>query len=151
LETDGTHSLQEISREVAPEFQLEGCSRMLRSARDWQWWDGTLQSIRIPEILVKKPNQIRPRYERPWIPNEYETEIPLLTNRRSAILLDAPLMDSKYSRHEMIASYNLTPLEILLLKEQSEEDQERERRIGEWNHWVARRNSAFACPSSSKS
>jgi hypothetical protein len=95
--------------------------------------------------LVRHPKKIIPAYERREIPYERETDIPLLANQRRMILLDAPVGDSERSGHEMFGNNSLTPLEILLLKEEmeSEEWQEKDRRIQEWNRWEARKKSAF--------
>lgn len=100
-----------------------------------QWRNITTLNIYVPS---------RPRYERPEIPHERETEIPLLVNSRRVVSLDAPVFDLENS-HTLFKSAELTPLEILLLKEerQSEEWQERQRHISEWNRYLKRKQSAF--------
>jgi hypothetical protein len=102
-----------------------------------QWRDITTVQIYVPT---------RPRYERPEIPNERETEIPLLVNRRNIRSLDAPVFDGDECGHTLFKSDTMNPLEILLLKEeqQSEEYLQRGRRISEWKRWRERKSSAFS-------
>jgi hypothetical protein len=140
LESDGKKSLQEIASRVAPDFQLEGCSMMVNSARKWQ-----LYGVDIPRIWTHHPKKIIPVYERPDIPNERETEIALLTFRRNFNSLDAPKFDDLDS-HGFYASMSLNPLEILITKEEmeSEEYRERERRMEEWQRWQERKTSSFS-------
>lgn len=63
--------------------------------------------------------QVRPIYERPEIPDEFATEIPLLLNQGRSLSLDAePVND--LAPYEKIASPSLTPLEILMALEDLE-------------------------------
>lgn len=96
-----------------------------------QWRDITTLNIYIPS---------RPRYERPDIPNERETEIPLLINRRGVQSLDAPIFEDECG-HTLFKSEALTPLELLMIKEdmQSAEYQQRESRIRAWRRWEIRK------------
>lgn len=150
LESDGMTALEEIRRKIAPEFKLEGCSRMLNMAREWGGIvasDGKWQCVpNIPRVVIRRAAQKRPEYERPEISYERETELSMMVNRRDAILLDGVVFEGDSNRHMLIDSGSLTPLEMLLLKEdlESEEQQSRQRRIAEWEQWVERRNSAFA-------
>jgi hypothetical protein len=150
LSTNGLTSLEEIRRAVAPEFELEGCSRMVNSAREWGYVVGERKQLiwlpEIPRIIVRYPRQTRPPYERPDIPNERETEIPLLTKSRFIKSLDESFGDDDRTGYYFIPSNTLTPLELLLLKEdiESEENKDREQRIVEWNRWVERRQSVFS-------
>jgi len=87
----------------------------------------------------------RPRYERPDIANERETEIPLLVNRRSVASLDATVFDGGNSRHEIIACDNMTPLEALMMKEEieSREYAQRIKDIRLFERFTERKTSAF--------
>lgn len=146
--TNGTKSLQEIAGDVLPKHPLESCSQLLNGMRRWRWVNGEIYYGELPQIVVKPWVQKVEPYERREIPYEHETEIPFLTRQRHMILLDAPIStEESSSGHSTYGSNSLTPLEILMLKEEaeSEEYQDRERRIKEWNRWIARRdsNSAF--------
>lgn len=87
----------------------------------------------------------RPQYERPEIPYERETEIALLTDRRWVVCLDAPL-DDDGDLHSNISGSALTPLEILMMKEDEEspETQWRRRETDRFTRWAERQASAFA-------
>ena len=105
-------------------------------------WRSQLKDIGSFNIYIPT----RPRYERPEISNEFATEIPLLVNRRHIRSLDAPVFDGLECGHTLFKSDQLTPLEILMLKEEqeSEEYKERSKRIAEWNRWRHRKSSAFS-------
>ena len=83
--------------------------------------------------------QVRPAYERKEIPYERETELPMICNQRGVILLDAPVVgnDDELSFYEVVSGTSLTPLELLILKEDqgSQEHRDRLRRIEEWDRW----------------
>jgi hypothetical protein len=85
----------------------------------------------------------RPAYERPDIPHEEETELPLLVRFRAMLCLDDSLEDGALF-HEFIASPAKTPLELLMEKEffDSPEWRERERRMEEWLAYQERKNAA---------
>lgn len=149
----GEISLDVIVKEVAPEFNLNSASRMINSAREWGYYGD------IPRLLVRRPvikprrstykpteQQKLPRYERPDIPYERETEIKMLLWQRHVSALDAPLFDGEtMTMHDKFCCGVLNPLEILMLKEQeeSEEELERQKRIQEWQRWEAKRTSVF--------
>lgn len=116
--------------------------RIARSPNRIESYIGQLRDIATIQIIIPA----RPRYERPDIENERETEIRLLVNQRNAIPLDAPLFDTERSGHEMWGSNSLTPLEILLLKEEqeSEDFRLRNKSIVEWERWRWRKASAFS-------
>lgn len=135
LETDGTVSLQEIGEDVAPEFSLQGVSRMVNHARDYRW------DLRVPHIIVRRPKKQFIPYERPEIPYERETELPMLVNQRRSLALDAPRAEDEESYHSVIPCGNLNPLEMLMLKEEmeSEEFQDRQQRIRAWDDWHERK------------
>ncbi len=135
LESKGVTSLQEIAANVAPEFRLQDVSRMVNKARTWTWrWE-------IPHIIVRKPRKAFVPYERTEIPYERETELPMLINQRNATALDAPRLEGDEDGYGIIACGNMTPLELLMLKEEmeSEEEQDRQKRIAEWQAWEERR------------
>ncbi len=135
LESKGVVSLQEIASNVAPEFRLQDVSRMVNKARTWTWkWE-------IPHIIIRKPRKAFIPYERTEIPYERETELPLIVNRRNAMNLDAPRFDDDEDGYGIVACGNMTPLELLMLKEdmESEEEQDRARRIAEWRDWDERK------------
>lgn len=89
----------------------------------------------------------RPRYERPEIPNERETELPLLVNQRFVCEFDSPVRgyDGESLYNFVADSAAKTPLEILLEKEEymTGEPSDRARRITEWERWCERKSSAF--------
>jgi len=134
LSSGGIKSLDEIRQEVAPEFRLEGASKMINNARRLGLWGP------IPSILVRRPRKAFVPYVRMEIPYERETEIPLLVNRRSIQALDAPHPEFETSYYDYLASTAESPLELLMLKEEmeSEEYQDRQRRIREWQLWNER-------------
>lgn len=105
-------------------------------------WRSQLKEITSFNIYI--PN--RPRYERPDIENERETEIPLLLNRRFIKSFDAPIngYDDEVL-HSFIASGCETPLEILMAKEDYMigEFSDRIKRIEEFKRWQDRQKSAF--------
>lgn len=138
LTSGGKKCLAQIAEAVAPEFHLAGVSMMVRNAREWGYYGD------IPQIILRMRKQVIPLYERPDIPNERETEISLLTNRRWMVALDAPVWADGQTHHHSMRSDALTPLEILMLKEQeeSEEERDRQKRIEEWNRWQIRKRSA---------
>lgn len=144
IQSNGKCTVEELKRTVAPEFRMEGVSRMLNYGREMARW-GLYEQF--PNILVRRVEPIRPRYERPDIPNEFETEIPLLVNQRNATCLDAPVFDGDESRHTIFNSGGAapTPLELLLLKEEqgTAEYRERWRRIEEWEAFLQKKQSAF--------
>lgn len=113
--------------------------RMARSPNRIAYHIGQMRDISQLNIYVPS----RPRYERPDILNERETEITLLVNRPNAVSLDAPMFDGLENGYTFFKSATLTPLEILMIKEESGERQNRLERIEEWNRWCERRNSAF--------
>lgn len=142
IESGGSVTVEELKMTVAPTFRTEGISRMLNYGRELAEF-GFYQSF--PRILVRRTEPTRPRYERPEIPDERATEIPLLINRRGVKSLDAPLFDDFDSGHTFFKSEALNPLEILLLKEEQNDDEVKQRlqRIAEWNRWIERKRSAF--------
>lgn len=87
----------------------------------------------------------RARYDRPEIPHERSTELPLLVNQRFMRSLDAAFFDSDADAHSVIAAPSLTPLESLLLKEEQESPEflERKKRIIEWNAWALRKRKSL--------
>lgn len=89
----------------------------------------------------------RPRYERPDIPNERKTEIPLLVNRRYVRSLDAPMFDVDESGHTFFKNeLTMTPFEIVCLNEErlmENKYESRAWRIAEWERWCERQTSAF--------
>lgn len=72
---------------------------------------------------IKKRSKSCPLYERPDIPNEFETEIPLLNYLRYFCSLDEPGLDGESSMYERIDSHHKTPLEILIEKEEYDSDE----------------------------
>lgn len=66
-------------------------------------------------------------YERPDIPDEFETEIPLLLSKWNAVPLDVSNSDREDGNHSFIASDCMTPLEALMLKEEIESEEHRQR------------------------
>ena len=87
-----------------------------------------------------------PPYERPEIPYERETEIPLLTNLRQAVALDAPAPGRDESNYQFVSSGSMSPDEILMMKEEMETQEyaERQQRIRQYERFESRRASAFA-------
>ena len=87
-----------------------------------------------------------PPYERPEIPNERETEIPLLTAMRQAVALDAPAPGRDESNYQFVSSGSMSPDEILMMKEEMETQEyaERQQRIRQYERFESRRASAFA-------
>ncbi len=144
LDSGGTKSLEEIAGSVAPNHPLESCSLLVNSARKWRWLDGNIFYESIPQIIVRHTAQVRPVYERPNIENERETEIPMIQRWRNVVSLDAPVFNYQ-NGHQYFSSESQTPLEILMMKEEmeSEEWQERERRLVEWRKFEQRNRSAF--------
>lgn len=119
------------------------------------WLYGALKDIghkRVQRVQIYVP--VRPRYERPDIPNERETEIQMLVNNRHILSLEAPLPGSLLgydaaSMHNFVPSDGLNPLEALIQKEEfesaewQEQEQERLFRLEQWRRWRARQSSAF--------
>lgn len=135
LNSDGKKSLEEIKLKYVPDFKLASCAVMLNSARVWYW------HLEIPRLIVRHPRQVLPRYERPDIPYERETDLPMLVNRRNAIALDSTFSDGDAPMHECYAFGGTNPLEILMLREEmeSEEYRARQARLESWNRWNEKR------------
>lgn len=91
--------------------------RIAKSPSRIAWMMGALNNINTVTFNIYVPS--RPRYERPDIPNEHETEIPLLVNRRHIRSLDAPVFDGDDCGHTIIKSGAMTPLDILIMKEEA--------------------------------
>lgn len=105
-------------------------------------WQSQLKEISTFNIYIPT----RPRYERPDIPNERETEIPMLVNQRAVRSFDAPASSQiDRSLYELFASPTLDPCTMLMLKEHQESRafQEREFRIEQWERHIEKQTSAF--------
>ncbi len=102
----------------------------------------TLENPKPRKLICRQPT--RPKYERPEIPNERETEISMLVNNPAIKSLDAPVYESE-TGHSFYAGEGLSPLEILLLKEemQSVEFREKQKRIEDFKRFESRKMSAF--------
>lgn len=116
-EASNVKSLAELRERVgASDFRIEGLSRLLSIARDFNWNEQD-----IPELpaIIRKP--VPPPYERQIIPYEFETEIPLLTNSARFMSLDEPTEDGRTAHSWLRHSNDLTPLDILIEKEEEAE------------------------------
>lgn len=109
-------------------------------------WQSQLKDINSLNFYIPS----RPRYERPDIPNERETEIQLLVNHRHILSLEAQILGSPLgydaaSLHNFVPSDELNPLEALIQKEEfaSAECQDRIYRLEQYRRWCERKSSAF--------
>lgn len=88
----------------------------------------------------------RPRYERPDIENERETEIPMIVTRRGMIALDAPVFDGLETSHNFLngsAHNSYTPAELLMMKEEAWIGIQREQEIERWERFIEDKGTAF--------
>lgn len=99
-----------------------------------------------PRIPREKP-QVRPPYERPEIPYEFETELNFLTRDffRFRSMDDVWFDDSGKTGHDLVCSNMMRPDELLMLKEENNSPDYYldVRRREEFLNWLDRRNSAF--------
>lgn len=100
---------------LAPSFRIEGIQRMINLARDYGTWG------RVREIIVRTPARVVPQYERPEISYEADTELPFLVLMRHISALDAP-DENGNDMHGSTPSHSKTPCEILMEKEDQQED-----------------------------
>lgn len=118
-----------------PEF----CSNKCRQASFWNSYkDVTGLNYRNRHGGLPQPAP----YERPDIPDEFETEIPLLLNKWNAVPLDHSGVDREDGNHSFFASDWMTPLEILMMKEEMEsiEHEQRQNDILQWNRYQTQLN-----------
>ncbi len=107
-------------------------------------WRSQLKDIATFNIYIPT----RPRYERPDIADERETELPLLVNRRFIRSFDAPINGyDDESLHSFLPASVETPLEALLRKEEfmTGEPSDKARRTDDFVRWLERKQkSAFS-------
>lgn len=90
------------------------------------WRDITKVNFYIPS---------RPRYERPDIPYERETEINYLVNQRFIASLDAPMFSGDDSYHSFVPSSGDDPLALLIAKEEAAERFQRQKEIDRYQRF----------------
>lgn len=122
-------SVETLHQQVAKEFRLEGVSRLLNFARQCQFYGI------IPSLNTRKNIQRVDQYERKEIDYEKETELPMLTWQRFILSLDEDVEETN-SRHETIPGRFLSPLELLIEKEENVE-REREAMISKYAARIA--------------
>lgn len=115
--------------------------RTAQSEKRTAYMAGVFRNISTLNIYIPS----RPQYERPEIHNERETEISLLVNQRHIRSLDAPMFDGDDCGHTFFKSSQMTPFDLLCLKEEAELENKYESRawrIAEWERWCERKKSA---------
>lgn len=129
----GPVTIWDLKRSIAPQLRPEGISRMLNYARDMSAFG--LYPV-VPNIIVRTKLQIRPQYERPEIPNEQETEIPLLVKKRFMLALDGTPFESSESYHSFLNTGVASPLDLLIEKEELPEKLQHAHEAERFETWL---------------